>query len=398
MTGRPLLASVVQVRGSIPLYWSQSATGLNVKPEIQLQHFDPLYEATGLHFEDLSSRYGDPVVVLNLIKKKERAPRESLLGAEFKRAATLLNSRRPAERALDYVAWDFSAVSKGKGLKYLFPEVKPILEHAYNATGLFVYNPRGRADDAMPWEASSLSESAGEEVPADAEGVRVRLQRGLLRANCIDCLDRTNVAQCIFGLLVLGVQLRELDLSDTDVVDPDSSMAMELMAMCAPAMATTLCLHKQTAEQRQCRQDSAIALSLLSRTALFERSHKLRVVQGKCMCMHTPRRHQSAFSASAHAWAAARRYERMGDVLAFQYGGSEAHNRFFQHQRGNWAAAMQSRDLVTSLRRFYSNKVTDAEKQHAMNLFLGNFVPEAGKPALWELESDTYLHAGVHHV
>ena len=61
----------------------------------------------------------------------------------------------------------------------------------------------------------------------------MRLQRGVLRTNCIDCLDRTNVVQCIFGLLVLGVQLRELDLSETDVVDPDSSMAMELMAMCA---------------------------------------------------------------------------------------------------------------------------------------------------------------------
>ena len=81
----------------------------------------------------------------------------------------------------------------------------------------------------------------------------------------------------------------------------------------------------------------------------------------------------------------------MGDVLAFQYGGSEAHNKFFQHQRGNWAATMQSRDLVTSLRRFYSNKVTDVEKQHAMNLFLGNFVPEVGKPELWESDASPEL-------
>lgn len=85
----------------------------------------------------------------------------------------------------------------------------------------------------------------------------------------------------------------------------------------------------------------------------------------------------------------------MGDVLAFQYGGSEAHNKFFQQQRGNWQATMQSRDLVTSIRRFYSNAVTDAERQHAMNLFLGHFVPQLGKPALWDLESDTYLHPGV---
>lgn len=39
----------------------------------------------------------------------------------------------------------------------------------------------------------------------------------------------------------------------------------------------------------------------------------------------------------------------------------------------------------------------DTDKQMAINLFLGNFVPEAGRPALWELDSDNYLHftAGV---
>ena len=94
---------------------------------------------------------------------------------------------------------------------------------------------------------------------------------------------------------------------------------------------------------------------------------------------------------SAHAC----RYERMGDCLSVQYGGSEAHSQFFHRQRGEWNASVQSRDLMTSIRRFYSNTVSDAEKQHAMNLFLGNFVPQPGKPAVWELESDSFLHAGA---
>ena len=38
-------------------------------------------------------------------------------------------------------------VSKRKGLDYLLPELKPILEHAYNSTGVFVYNPLGRLDE-----------------------------------------------------------------------------------------------------------------------------------------------------------------------------------------------------------------------------------------------------------
>lgn len=100
------------MRGSVPLYWSQGKGIVNVKPEIQLQHFDPLYEATGLHFDDLSARYSNPIVVLNLVKKKgaERVPHESILGNEFKRAIMLLNSQRPPERAIDYIAWDFTQV------------------------------------------------------------------------------------------------------------------------------------------------------------------------------------------------------------------------------------------------------------------------------------------------
>lgn len=34
----------------------------------------------------------------------------------------------------------------------------------------------------------------------------------------------------------------------------------------------------------------------------------------------------------------------------------------------------------------------DADKQDAINLFLGNFVSEDGQPMLWELNSDYHLH------
>ena len=39
-----------QVRGSIPLYWNQEGV-THLKPDITLQHYDPLYSATRLHFE-----------------------------------------------------------------------------------------------------------------------------------------------------------------------------------------------------------------------------------------------------------------------------------------------------------------------------------------------------------
>jgi len=48
-------------------------------------------------------------------------------------------------------------------------------------------------------------------------------------------------------------------------------------------------------------------------------------------------------------------------------------------------------------RRFYSNAYTDAAKQDAINLFLGNYVPAPGLPALWDLDTDYYLHCCEWH-
>jgi len=137
--GVPLL---VQVRGSIPLFWHQEGGGSRLKPDILLQQYDPLYSATRTHIDDLRSRYGafsasfrawlipcrrlgtlvaglfllgslwlvlnstggssdalcdactgNPVVCLNLVKASEKRPRETLLRTEFQNAIQYLNQR-----------------------------------------------------------------------------------------------------------------------------------------------------------------------------------------------------------------------------------------------------------------------------------------------------------------
>jgi hypothetical protein len=56
-------------------------------------------------------------------------------------------------------------------------------------------------------------------------------QTGVLRTNCIDCLDRTNVAQYAYGLAALGRQLHAMGLTDVSKIHPDSSIASALMEM-----------------------------------------------------------------------------------------------------------------------------------------------------------------------
>lgn len=49
---------------------------------------------------------------------------------------------------------------------------------------------------------------------------------------------------------------------------------------------------------------------------------------------------------------------------------------------------------MQTMRRYYSNTLSDAEKQNAMNVFLGVFMPSAHQAPIWEREynSDYYLH------
>ena len=90
-------------------------------------------------------------------------------------------------------------------------------------------------------------------------------------------------------------------------------------------------------------------------------------------------------------------YSEMGDRLALQYGGSEAHKKMnVSSQQGNGATssrkATKHGELLTSIKRYYSNAFTDRVKQDAMNLFLGYYIPNHKETPLWELDSDFYLH------
>ncbi|KZV18717.1 hypothetical protein F511_39850 [Dorcoceras hygrometricum] len=54
------------------------------------------------------------------------------------------------------------------------------------------------------------------------------LQKGVLRTNCIDCLNRTNVAKYAYGLAALGCQLRALGVTTTSKIDLDDPLAEEM--------------------------------------------------------------------------------------------------------------------------------------------------------------------------
>ncbi|XP_052201202.1 phosphatidylinositol-3-phosphatase SAC1 isoform X2 [Diospyros lotus] len=345
------MSSVVQMRGSIPLFWSQEASRFSPKPDIILQRYDPTYEATRLHFEDLSKRYGNPIIVLNLIKTVEKRPREMMLRREFASAVGYLNQILSEDNHLKFIHWDFHKFAKSKSANVL-AVLGGVASEALDLTG-FYYSGKpvvgkrratqlSRTSTARDASLRDLRPSSGDlarigssndtlssmlkqdkesdssqQITKDGYGgAAPRFQSGVLRTNCIDCLDRTNVAQYAYGLAALGRQLHAMGLTDKPKVDANSTLAEALMDM----------------------------------------------------------------------------YQSMGDALAQQYGGSAAHNTVFPERQGKWKATTQSSEFLKSIKRYYSNAYTDGEKQDAINLFLGYFQPQEGKPTLWELDSDYYLH------
>lgn len=191
----PLYTSYVQHRGSIPLYWTQENSGVSPKPDIELNLIDPFYSAAALHFDNLFERYGAPIYVVNLIKSRERTPRESKLLKEYTNAIHYLNQFLPEGKKIIYRPWDMSRASKSRD-QDVIATLEDIAGDIVPKTGFF---------------------KNGYSVETD-----LQLQNGIARTNCIDCLDRTNAAQFVIGKRALGHQLHALGIIEGTTVEYDT--------------------------------------------------------------------------------------------------------------------------------------------------------------------------------
>lgn len=136
---------------------------------------------------------------MNLVKARERTPRESKLLQEFTHAINYLNQFLPSDKKIIHKAWDMSRASKSRD-QDVIGTLESIAEEVVTTTGFF-HNGDGKTT-----------------IP--------KVQNGVARTNCIDCLDRTNAAQFVIGKRALGHQLHALGIIantsinyDTDAVN-----------------------------------------------------------------------------------------------------------------------------------------------------------------------------------
>ncbi|SPC65200.1 probable SAC1 - recessive suppressor of secretory defect [Ustilago sp. UG-2017b] len=166
--------SYVQTRGSVPVFWAE-VNNLRYKPDLHIMEKPETADATRRHFEDQVACYGDNYLV-NLVNQKgyEKPVKEA-----YERAVEKLHNPQ-----VHYTYYDFH--HECKGMK--FERVMDLIDRL-QTKGL-------KSNDYF----------------ASENGKVVSQQRSVVRTNCIDCLDRTNVVQGTLARWILNEQLRAIGI------------------------------------------------------------------------------------------------------------------------------------------------------------------------------------------
>ncbi|CAJ0927665.1 unnamed protein product, partial [Mesorhabditis belari] len=211
--------SFVQRRGSVPLRWSQdpATRGVVGKPMILIDIHEPHAQTAGAHFRDLKKKYGSPIVVYNLVKRREKRRHETLLNEQFLKAVNYLNQFIPDDEQIAYIAFDVARCNKSSDMNVL-SMLNETAMRAVIAHGWFQSFPMHHKQTLSPREAFLGFN------PTTTPSGQAMLQRGVSRTNCVDCLDRTNVAQFAIGKAALACQLFGMGLLDEPFIDLSSEL------------------------------------------------------------------------------------------------------------------------------------------------------------------------------
>lgn len=177
-----------QVRGSVPLHWSQDFHNILGKPEIIVQNFDLELKSTRLHFDNLLRRYGRPIVPVSLLLTREGTS-EANLGAEYSEAVN-----------------QFTIPGVDSVINF---DLKLSASATTASSELSPQDTSAMFNDAIPL-VSKVADKTSFTVQKNNEILQE--QKGVLRSNCVDCLDRTSIFQYMVGLEILNRQLIFLGL------------------------------------------------------------------------------------------------------------------------------------------------------------------------------------------
>ncbi|KAI4325405.1 hypothetical protein MLD38_030809 [Melastoma candidum] len=165
-------ASFVQIRGSIPVLWEQ-IVDLTYKPKFDIRRAEEAPRIAERHFLDLRKTY-KTVLAVDLVNKH---------GGEGRLCEIYGNSMQQVTgNDVSYLHFDFHRICGHvhfERLSLLYAQISDFLEKS----GYCLLNEKNE---------------------------KLKDQLGVVRTNCVDCLDRTNVTQSMIGRKLLEWKLRRI--------------------------------------------------------------------------------------------------------------------------------------------------------------------------------------------
>lgn len=168
--------SYIQTRGSVPAYWAE-VNDLKYKPRLRVFSQKDAAIAARLHFDQQLKFYGDQYCV-NLVNQKGH---ELPVKRAFEDVVSQLN-----DREIHYVYFDFHHECKGMR----WDRVQILID---------------QLEDGLVKQAYC-------HVDSTKSDRLISKQTSVVRTNCMDCLDRTNVVQSALARWVLTRQMRALGI------------------------------------------------------------------------------------------------------------------------------------------------------------------------------------------
>lgn len=215
-------SSFVQHRASVPGLWTQdifsisggeqSMTPQISRPKISIFCNDPSFRAAGRHFSELQRRYnGGKIYILNLLRSycSSSDHPETEVSELMNQTGEYFKQFNHGGHEIDVINLDMANESKCTVLD----KIEEIAHDLVLKVGFYC-----DADFQPGIEFLNHEEDKNTESNNFADKLYDYLvknnstQKGVIRSNCLDCLDRTNTAQLIIGQVALSCQMYALGL------------------------------------------------------------------------------------------------------------------------------------------------------------------------------------------
>lgn len=202
------ILSYVQTRGSVPVFWAE-VNALKYTPKLQVRGVETAVFAARAHFDEQIRLYGDNYLV-NLVNQKGR---EQRVKEAYEQMVKILVSGSPSEsKEADSVTSEKFRKLEPQRRSQQFDRLHYVYFDFHNETKGLKWHRAQLLLDQLHDALQKQQYFRGVDMPADAEGrLEVRNQQtSVVRTNCMDCLDRTNVVQSMLARHALNRMLVDL--------------------------------------------------------------------------------------------------------------------------------------------------------------------------------------------